>query len=54
MPAPPNDLLTSLATPLAQRVKRRIIGEVRAVFNDKARGETPVVRSDQGLFAPLP
>ena len=52
MSPPHNDLLTSLATPLAQRVKRRIIGEVRAVFNDKARGETPVVRSDEGLFAP--
>ena len=38
--------------PLVQRVKRRLVGEVRAVFNDKARGESPVVRSDQALFAP--
>jgi uncharacterized protein (DUF2236 family) len=52
MSTPRNDLLTTLATPFAQRVKRRIVGEVRAVFNDKARGETPVVRSDHGLFAP--
>lgn len=51
MPSSHNDLLTTLAAPLAQRVKRRIVGEVRAVFNDKSRGETPVVRSDQGLFA---
>lgn len=51
MSKPRHDLLTTLAAPLAQRVKRRIVGEVRAVFNDKTRGETPVVRSDQGLFA---
>jgi uncharacterized protein (DUF2236 family) len=50
MSAPRNEILASLAAPLAQRVKRRLVGEVRAVFNDKSRGETPVVRSDQALF----
>lgn len=42
--------LASLATLLAQPLKRRLIGEVRATFNDRARGEAPVVRRDGGLF----
>lgn len=29
-----------------------MIGQVRAVFNDAARGETPVQRSANGLFSP--
>lgn len=35
-----------------QVAKRAIVSRVRAIFNDQARGETPVVRSDDGLFAP--
>ncbi|MDG5489229.1 oxygenase MpaB family protein [Sphingomonas sp. BGYR3] len=38
----------SLATP----VRRAIIREVRAMFNDTARGESPVQRSDNALFTP--
>ncbi|MGC6401679.1 oxygenase MpaB family protein [Sphingomonas sp. FW199] len=38
----------SLATP----VRRAIIREVRAMFNDTARGEAPVQRSDNALFMP--
>src|SRR5258708_4562091 len=29
-----------------------MVGRVRAVFNDQARGEKPVVRHDDGLFGP--
>lgn len=36
--------------PLTRRVKRAIVGEVRGFFNDRARGETPVVRREDGLF----
>ena len=49
---PRNEFPVLFGAPLVQRVKRRLVGEVRAVFNDKARGESPVVRSDQALFAP--
>ena len=35
---------------LSRRVKRAIVGEVRALFNDRARGEKPVVRREDGLF----
>lgn len=40
-------LLTSLATRPLQRL---LVGRVRAVFNDRARGEQPVVRSADALF----
>jgi uncharacterized protein (DUF2236 family) len=33
-------------------LKRRIVGEVRATFNDQTRGETPVRRSADALFTP--
>lgn len=33
-------------------LKRALVGRVRAVFNDQARGETPVQRSDDALFGP--
>ena len=33
-----------------RRVKGDIVGRVRAVFNDRAKGEQPVVRSDNALF----
>src|SRR5258706_7366618 len=29
-----------------------MVGRVRALFNDQARGETPVVRREDGLFGP--
>ncbi len=32
-------------------LKKLLVGRVRAVFNDRARGETPVRRSDDALFA---
>jgi len=35
---------------LAKRTRKAIVGRVRAVFNDQARGEKPVKRSDDGLF----
>lgn len=37
---------------LRQRAKRSIVRRVQALFNDQARGEQPVVRSDSALFAP--
>jgi uncharacterized protein (DUF2236 family) len=36
--------------PIARRAKRVMVGRVRAIFNDQARGEKPVVRRDDGLF----
>lgn len=33
-----------------QLVKNLLIGQVRAVFNDRARGERPVQRREDGLF----
>ena len=33
-----------------RRVQGEIVGHVRAVFNDRAKGEKPVVRSDKALF----
>lgn len=40
--------LVAIAT---HSVRRAMIGQVRAVFNDAARGETPVQPSDDALFA---
>lgn len=37
---------------LRAQLKRRLVGEVRAVFNDRAKGEQPVQRRDDGLFGP--
>jgi uncharacterized protein (DUF2236 family) len=37
---------------LTSHVRRAIVGRVRRVFNDQARGEEPVVRSADGLFGP--
>ncbi|MBO9714378.1 oxygenase MpaB family protein [Sphingomonas sp.] len=38
---------------LSAPVKRRLVGQVRGLFNDQERGETPVVRRpDDGLFGP--
>ena len=41
-----------MAGPIADRVKRALVGEVRGLFNDRARGETPVVPQSGGLFEP--
>ncbi|MBO9622161.1 MAG: DUF2236 domain-containing protein [Sphingomonas sp.] len=38
--------------PIAHPLKRALVGRVRALLNDQARGETPVVRSADGLFGP--
>ena len=38
--------------PFSHRVKTTIRRQVVALFNDVNRGETPVARSDQALFAP--
>ena len=38
--------------PLLQPLKRAITAQVVALFNDRARGEGPVIRSDDGLFGP--
>ena len=37
---------------LTARARQAIVGRVRAVFNDRARGEKPVVRRADGLFGP--
>ena len=43
--------MTPLRTlPLAANAKRAIVAEVRSVFHDQARGETPLQRSDDALF----
>ncbi|AQR74323.1 oxygenase MpaB family protein [Sphingomonas sp. LM7] len=39
-------------TQAARALKSALIGQVRAVFNDQARGEKPVVRNPDGLFGP--
>ena len=33
-------------------IRRRLIGEVRSMFNDASRGEAPVQRRPDGLFGP--
>jgi uncharacterized protein (DUF2236 family) len=45
-------LIGLVASPLAAPLKQAIVGEVRALFNDQAQGETPVVPAADGLFAP--
>jgi len=37
---------------LGNPIRRALVAQVRAVFNDQARGETPVVRRPDGLFGP--
>ncbi|MES1971744.1 MAG: oxygenase MpaB family protein [Pseudomonadota bacterium] len=41
-----------MAGPLGRTAQRAIVGRVRALFNDTARGQTPVVRSDAALYPP--
>jgi uncharacterized protein (DUF2236 family) len=38
--------------PSARPLKRAIAGQVAALFNDKARGQTPVIRQPDSLFGP--
>ena len=53
MPARPAGLLLPLLPDrLAQPVKHAIAGSVRAMFNDRTRGEKPVARRTGGLFGP--
>jgi uncharacterized protein (DUF2236 family) len=40
----------SITRPLAERARRVIVEEVRAVFNDQAKGESPVIPRDDALF----
>ncbi len=37
---------------IAETIRNRIIDQVRAVFNDKARGEVPVARSANAMLPP--
>jgi uncharacterized protein (DUF2236 family) len=39
------------ANPVAAGLRARLIGVVRSTFNDQAKGEAPVQRSDDALFA---
>ncbi|MBY8827737.1 oxygenase MpaB family protein [Hephaestia mangrovi] len=41
-----------MAGVIAQRMKRAMAGEVRALFNDRSRGERPVMPQSDGLFGP--
>jgi uncharacterized protein (DUF2236 family) len=38
--------------PFARSLKQRIASEVVAIFNDKSRGDRPVMRRPDGLFGP--
>lgn len=40
------------AATIARRMKGALIGQVRSVFNDQEKGEKPVMRSADALFAP--
>ncbi|HEX2941367.1 MAG TPA: oxygenase MpaB family protein, partial [Rhodopila sp.] len=42
----------SLSTLLARPVKQAIATQVVGLFNDRSRGERPVVRRPDGLFGP--
>ncbi|MDH7974245.1 oxygenase MpaB family protein [Sphingomonas sp. AR_OL41] len=37
---------------IGRKAKQRLVGEVRALFNDQDRGEKPVMRREDGLFGP--
>ena len=45
-------LLDPAALPFGKTLKRRIASEVVAIFNDRRRGQKPVVRQPDGLFGP--
>ena len=46
MPSRPLPIPALIGDSLAKGVRRGIVRQVRAVFNDTAKGERPVVRSD--------
>lgn len=46
------DLPTLLRERASSGAKARIVGQVRALFNDQARGEAPVERSAAAMFSP--
>ncbi len=46
------DLPTQLRERARSGAKARIVGQVRALFNDQARGEAPVERSAAAMFSP--
>ena len=46
------DLPTLLRERARSGAKARIVGQVRALFNDQARGEAPVERSAAAMFSP--
>lgn len=48
----PGTISHPLTRLVAAPLKKRIAAEVRAVFNDRSRGERPVVRRTDGLFGP--
>ena len=54
MPRPLADMfpLLPLATLVGQLLKSTIAAEAVALFNDRSRGERPVVRCSAGLFGP--
>ncbi|UUL81261.1 oxygenase MpaB family protein [Sphingomonas qomolangmaensis] len=52
MPAPTPLRLADIGSGPAALLRRQMIGQVRAVFNDQAKGERPVMRSDNALFDP--
>ncbi|MES2449665.1 MAG: oxygenase MpaB family protein [Pseudomonadota bacterium] len=52
MPSRPLPIPALIGDSLAKGVRRGIVRQVRAVFNDTAKGERPVVRSDDALFEP--
>ena len=37
---------------IAEPFRKALVSQVRGIFNDKARGERPVQRSNEGLFPP--
>lgn len=52
MPDRPVPIPALIGDSLAKGVRRGIVRQVRAVFNDTAKGERPVVRSNDALFEP--
>src|SRR5277367_3281705 len=53
MPSTVRPSLLALAVePFTRPLKQAIANEVVAVFNDRSRGDTPVVRSADALFGP--
>jgi uncharacterized protein (DUF2236 family) len=49
---PQGTLLSLLPAPVARQLKQVITGRVVAMFNDRAKGERPVMRRPDGLFGP--